>query len=519
MPSAEARPGSLYRELAEVAPDGIFIANLEGRYIEVNAAGCELLGRTRDEILGKTIVDLIPAEQLPRLAESRELMLRGEVHTAEWQLRYRDGTYIPVEVSAKVLPDGRWVGFVRDLRHRKAMEEALRISEQRFRIALAGSPISLFSQDRDLRFTWSYNPPSPYYPHDIVGKKQEDFSPPALVGELTTFKRAVLETGIGARRLFEVEYAEGQRWFDVTIEPVHDERGQITGITGAAWDVTERKRSEDEHRLLGDASALLGELNTDWKELLSKVTPIALQLPADLCIAEVIDDDGQVQRLAIVHREPAMAAVCAALTALPLDRDRPHLAAEVLRSGQPRLIEEVTPAYVASVAQSAEHLNLLEQLHLRSLIEIPLVSRGRLLGMFVIGSSTRRFGAEDLRIAMALASRVAIAIDNARLHRSLQRAVEARDQVLAIVAHDLRNPLNSVLLQSEILSRSLDETIGVRAVERIRHAVGRMNRLVQDLLDAVRLDAHEPLTIEPEELAPDRVAQEAIEAMRPLAAA
>jgi PAS domain S-box-containing protein len=108
--------------LVDLAPDGIFVSDVDGRYTFVNEAGCRLLGYSRDEIIGKSIPDLIPAEDVERLLASKERMLRGESHVAEWKARRKDGTWLPVEVHANILPDGQWQAFVRDISERKAHE-------------------------------------------------------------------------------------------------------------------------------------------------------------------------------------------------------------------------------------------------------------------------------------------------------------------------------------------------------------------------------------------------------------
>ena len=114
-----SRADSEARDLIELASDGIFIADLEGRYVDVNDAGCRMLGYSREEILGKTIVDLIPPEDEERLRSDREQFLDGGTDVGEWRLRRRrSGRYLPVEVSAKILPDGRWLAFVS--RHQRA---------------------------------------------------------------------------------------------------------------------------------------------------------------------------------------------------------------------------------------------------------------------------------------------------------------------------------------------------------------------------------------------------------------
>ncbi len=113
--------------LIEQASDGIFIADVNGRYTDVNSAGCLMLGYSRDEIVRKSITDLIPPTDAERLWRAKEQLLRGEIQVAEWALRRKDGTYLPVEVSAKILPDGRWQGFVRDITERKHAENEIRM--------------------------------------------------------------------------------------------------------------------------------------------------------------------------------------------------------------------------------------------------------------------------------------------------------------------------------------------------------------------------------------------------------
>src|SRR5687768_7148620 len=108
--------------VVNLAPEGIFVADGDGRYTFVNEAGCRLLGYRSEEIVGKTILDLIPVEDRARLLDSKAQMLEGASHVAEWQLRRKDGTYVPVEVSANILPDGQWLGFVHDISERRAHE-------------------------------------------------------------------------------------------------------------------------------------------------------------------------------------------------------------------------------------------------------------------------------------------------------------------------------------------------------------------------------------------------------------
>ena len=113
-------------QLFEQASDGIFIADDSGRYTNVNSAGCRLLHCSHEELLGKSFEDLIVAADIPRLAQTRECLSRGETEIAEWTFRRKDGTEVPVEVSAKIVSDGRRQSIVRDITERRRAEEEIR---------------------------------------------------------------------------------------------------------------------------------------------------------------------------------------------------------------------------------------------------------------------------------------------------------------------------------------------------------------------------------------------------------
>lgn len=133
------------RELVEQAPDGIFIADLTGRYTSVNSAACRMLGYARDELVGLTIADLIPEEDLSRLAGQRDQLsaARGSALVGEWTLRRKDGRYLPVEVSATILEDGRWQAIVRDVSERRRLEREAAAAIESLRAVLSHCPVGI----------------------------------------------------------------------------------------------------------------------------------------------------------------------------------------------------------------------------------------------------------------------------------------------------------------------------------------------------------------------------------------
>lgn len=486
--------------LFEHAADGIFIAGPDGLYVDVNPVGCRMLGYTREEILGRSIVEFVPPGDLQRQAELRQHILQGGVDVSEWRLRRKDGTYVPVEMSATTLPDGRPMGFVRDITARRTVEEVVRLSEAKFSAIVALSADAIVSFDEDQRIILFNDGAEKIFGyskaeaigarHDILlaeqhrsihGRHVEQFA----AGEVTARQMGERNSTIVGRRKNGEEFP-----VDVSISKL--EVGGKRLFTAVLRDITERKRSETEARLLAEAGKILVSAGPDYKAMLTDVAKLIISNIADWCSIDVVQD-GQIRRAKVIHSDPAKTAICDALERYPVHQ-RPTLVSDVVQSQSPVLVSDVTPEYLETLAQSAEHLQLLQGLGPSSFIIVPLIARGQSLGTLAFGASngSRRYGDLDVRLAESLAIRAALALDNARLHVSLERAVQARDDVLGIVAHDLRNPLNNIGLWAQTLGRRLSKEGAVenkKSVEKIRSSVQRANRLIEDLLDVTRIEA------------------------------
>lgn len=229
-----------FRFLVEQAADGIFIANPQGRYLDVNSAGAEMLGYTPAEILKLSITDVVIPEEKITVTDERDRVLGGQATRKEWTFRRKDGSTFPGEVLGKCLPDGRLQGILRDISERKAAEEAMRQSEERFRVALKDSPITVFSQDRDLRYTWIYNPRT-YWQQDVIGKTDAEIIGAKKAASLVELKGRVLTTGKALRQEVVIPHKGKSDVFDITIEPLFDAAGNMVGITGASMDIAQLK--------------------------------------------------------------------------------------------------------------------------------------------------------------------------------------------------------------------------------------------------------------------------------------
>jgi PAS domain S-box-containing protein len=508
------------RNLVELAPDGIFVADLEGRYTDVNDAGCNILGRTRADIVGKTILDLIPPEDAARLWQSRDRMLAGEVVVDEWRLLQADGNYVPVEVSARILPDGRWQGFVRDISERKRLAKELQVSEARASGILSISVDAIISVDEQQRIT-SFNEGAEkifgYTKDEAIGAPLERLIPERFRAvhrtQLDSFaagREIARKMGDPRTPIFGL-HKDGREFpVDATISKL-----QVAGrkiLTVALRDNTEAKRVESEHRFLADVGALLAT-NLEYEETIARFAELAVQQLADVCIVDVVQETGGIERLKVVSRDPARAKASDALQLIPRDAAALHPLRTVLATRQPFLIADVAGKRLPAWAR---------ELGAQSLMAVPLLVRDTLLGMvtFVSVTPSRQYGPSDLRLAEELAHRAALSIENARLYGAAERAIKARDAVLGVVAHDLRSPLGTILMQAGMLRRvgpERDQRAG-SALDRIERAAKRMNRLIQDLLDVTRMEAGR-FSLERQRLRTAQVVHDVLDAHQSLAVA
>ena len=229
---------------------GIWIDDLVSRQVYWSPETCSIFGV--DEFGGTetTFQKFVHPDDLEDVWSMFTAAIEhGGIYESEFRIVRPDGeirwvgNYGYVEYDADHKPS-RFLGTVLDITRRKQIEQALKASEEHFRVAIKNSPVAVYTVDRDLRYTWVYNPPLGLEPEQILGKTDEELNDPVNTAQLMAFKRSVLETGIGKRQEIEWHYQGGTYFYDVTAEPVRGEKGQITGLTVAVIDITQRKQLE-----------------------------------------------------------------------------------------------------------------------------------------------------------------------------------------------------------------------------------------------------------------------------------
>ena len=269
-----------FRLLVEQASDGIFVSDAQGNYTDVNSAGAEMLGYTREEILQLSIPDVIAKEQVARVVPETTALTENGIVRSEWTFRRKDGSFFPGEISAKRLPDGRLQAILRDVTERRCAEETIRRSEERFRVALKESPITVFNQNKDLVYTWVYN--SQLRGSDeILGKNDAEIFGEDVGSRMHAIKRRVMEKGVGEREEMTFTFNGQKRMLELTIEALQDAEGTIIGITGAAIDIARLRKMLDRlqiarEKLIQEKSYLESEIQSElgFEEIIGQSTSL-----------------------------------------------------------------------------------------------------------------------------------------------------------------------------------------------------------------------------------------------------
>jgi PAS domain S-box-containing protein len=269
--------------------------------------------------------------------------------------------------------------------------------------------------------------------------------------------------------------------------------GSVTGCKTTLTDITAHKQTQEQLQLLARAGTKLTS-SFDHRTTLAEVAHMTVPTLADVSLVDLLEEDGSLRRLEVACGDPAIVRRLAPLRHASPRSDAASAAAYVMQRQQPVLLAECTPESLASTAQGFEHDVLVKASGAQSLMILPLVSRGKALGVmtFMMVDSGRRCTPALLNTARQLAAHAATAIENARLFEAAQRAIRARDDLLTFVSHDLRNPLTGIHLTTELLLRGApgeERRKGWAQLDRVRRSVVQMQRMIDDLLDVASVDA------------------------------
>lgn len=435
-----------FKRLADANIIGIVVTNARGTLIEANDAFLAMTGYSQEDLRLSRLrwQEITP----PEYAESEkrateELLSRGVFGAYEKECICSDGSRLPLLLGGALVEGTETlvICFAIDLRDRKRSDAEIgklnrdlerRVSEMQTLLDVIPIGIAI-AQDPQCHHI-QVNPSLAKLLDLSVNENASKSAPPA---ERPSYKVYSQGKELNAVELpMQQAAAQGIEVLDNEIElavkqgaqklkllanaaPLFDEQGNSRGSVGVFWDITERKRVEEHERFLAEASAILAA-SLDYRTTLNNLAFSIVSRQADWCSIHIVDEEGSPGLVAVAHADPLKMQWAQQLQQNYLVDPQAKIGTpQVIRTGRAELYPEITDATLSSLASAPQHLEILRQLELKSLMCVPLKARGRALGAitFVTSASGRNYSRADLKWAEDLARRAGLALDNARLYQ------------------------------------------------------------------------------------------------------
>ena len=298
-----------YRSLFEYTPDGILIANPEGRYLDANVKMCTMLGYSHQELVGLQSADIVVESEVPQISPALVAIVATQDYRREWELRRKDASTFCADVMARAMPDGNLMAFVRDNTSRNIATQAVRTADERMRFALRHAHIGIWDMDYATgELDWSEELEAQYgLAPGSFGKTFEAFVECIYHADRPAVLAAIdhaMKTGSEFSVLHRVTIAGGTfRWLSGAGRFITDASGKPVRAVGISQDVTARRSLEAQFQQAQKMEAigrLAGGVAHDFNNLLTVILgfcEILLEdvLPADRGAVEV----GEIQKAGI----------------------------------------------------------------------------------------------------------------------------------------------------------------------------------------------------------------------------
>ncbi|WP_375773872.1 ATP-binding protein [Archangium gephyra] len=507
-------------------PAFLYLTDRELRFIAT--AGSEWAGLEL-ELEGKLLHEVLGADAEPsRALAAHQRALGGEPASYETEWSHR---LISVRVEPAFDEEGRCVGTIgiaAEVSARQREIEELRTNAERLRTLLETTPDAIYMKDGEGRWLEANEAGLQLFHFsrseyqgltDLELARRHAFFRDALLACYQSDQQAWAAGGPTRREEIIPQPDGDSRIVAVTKVPLLHPNGQRKGLVILGRDITRRRLAEQERarllhqekvaraaaeearrrsEFLSSASRVLAD-SLDYDATLTAVARLGLPFLGEWCAVDLAGEDLRTSRVATAHAEPSKAGSARRLEECVPDLEVAGGIAEVIRTRRPLVLTpppggEGVPALCC---HEGAHLDTVRELGLRSGLSVPLVARGRTMGTLTYASvRPDRYRDEDVRLAEDLAWRAALALDNARLYRESQEAIQARDEFLSIASHELRTPITALRLGIQRLLRLARggaepawKTVAP-SLEGIERQGKRLALLIDSLLDVSRLQSH-----------------------------
>jgi PAS domain S-box-containing protein len=299
------------------------------------------------------------------------------------------------------------------------------------------------------------------------------------------------ETGVATndKIIRQVNLRDGrQYWLKISTATIEDENGEVRFVIVFYGDVTVRKSSDDRLRFLVESEKILS-LTTDFHTRLEEKALLLVPLMADWSTINIVNEDGSLARVAVVHRDPAKRDMVEEFARLSAQEAQAQSGVRhVIETGKAELYPFLSDDFLVGTSVTPERLALARALGPCSAMIIPIISRSKVLGALSLSyaESGRRYSESDLQFMQEFGYHLGVLADNARLYQEIEKRDKAKDSFLATLSHELRNPLAPIRSSLELLHTTETDPETLEQIGIIEHQFDTMTHLLNDLLDVTR---------------------------------
>jgi PAS domain S-box-containing protein len=310
-----------------------------------------------------------------------------------------------------------------------------------------------------------------------------------------------------------------QTWYETNATPLFDAQGKVSHVAISYQDITAKRSQQEKLKFLVDAfKVLTGPL--DFNVLLRKISTLMVPTLADWSAIDILNKDGILKRIAVVHQDPQMIELVHEVDRLfPPDPDAPTGVYHVVKTGQAEFIPEINDAMIVESVKDPEALSLIRRLSFSSIMTLPITARGKVLGALTLiySESGRHYTQNDLEFAADFCNHIGILLDNAKLYQEIENENQVKERFLATLSHELRNPLAPITNSIEMLSLKSKGSQDIKEeIEVINRQFKYMEKILKDLLEVSRLTSG-TITLEKVPLDLGTVIKDGVESIRSVA--
>ena len=281
------------------------------------------------------------------------------------------------------------------------------------------------------------------------------------------------------------------RWVRATASLVRNSAGEPQYGIGIIEDIHEKKQAEEMMKMLADSSKLLAK-SLDYNETLSSVADLVVPQLADWCIIDLLSENKKYERVKVAYRDAKNKAIAEKLYQYPPQYGSNSPIERSLRLGKSILTENIILKKFSKYAYDKDHLKAILSMKQKSFMSVPLMARGKTIGAISFRSTSKKYSKTDLFFAEQIASRIALAVDNASLYNKAQKAVQVRDDFMGIASRELKTSLTTVEALAQIMERDFRNSNSKHSLDilsKMDKQLNRTTKLINDLLDVSRIQS------------------------------